>query len=147
MVDWGLSGIITPHTSACGLVDSDFTNDEFRGQYPILMHSILKIRLIHSKLQFLIITKSFIAVYLWICWGALPTFGTPRVYPCPLGWWITTKTPRQIKPQTYDGYSALHTQCIWMGESWVWSVNPECRVLSNRHKFGARPGDFSKLHT
>ena len=32
-------------------------------------------------------------------------------------------------------HSTLKTQCIWMGESWVWSVNPECRVLSIHHKF------------
>ena len=32
-------------------------------------------------------------------------------------------------------HSTLKTQCIWMGESWVWSVNPECRVLNIRHKF------------
>ena len=41
LVDWSLSGI-TRHpliwiASACGLVDSDFTNDEFLGLYPILM--------------------------------------------------------------------------------------------------------------
>ena len=51
-------------------------------------------------------------------------------------------------PQTYDGYSALHTQCIWMGESWVWSVNPECRVLTSCPKFGAWPktyDDYSAL--
>ena len=32
-------------------------------------------------------------------------------------------------------HSTLKTQCIWMGESWVWSENPECRVLRNYHKF------------
>ena len=32
-------------------------------------------------------------------------------------------------------HSTLKTQCIWMGESWVWSVNPECRVLSIHHKY------------
>ena len=32
-------------------------------------------------------------------------------------------------------HSTLKTQCIWMGESWVWSVNPECRILSIHHKF------------
>ena len=32
-------------------------------------------------------------------------------------------------------HSTLKTQCIWLGESWVWSVNPECRVLSIHHKF------------
>ena len=35
-------------------------------------------------------------------------------------------------------HSTLKTQCIWMGESWVWSVNPECRVLSIHHKFWAQ---------
>ena len=51
--------------------------------------------------------------------------------------WRILSTPHSIKPrpQTYDGYSALHTQCIWMGESWVWSVNPECKVLNIHHKF------------
>ena len=32
-------------------------------------------------------------------------------------------------------HSTLKTQCIWMEESWVWSVNPECIVLSIHHKF------------
>ena len=35
-------------------------------------------------------------------------------------------------------HSTLKTQCIWMGESRVWSVNPECRVLSIHHKFWAQ---------
>ena len=35
-------------------------------------------------------------------------------------------------------HSTLKTQCIWIGESWVWSVNPECRVLSIHHKFWVR---------
>ena len=35
-------------------------------------------------------------------------------------------------------HSTLKTQCIRMGESWVWSVNPECRVLSIHHKFWAQ---------
>ena len=35
---------------------------------------------------------------------------------------------------TNTQHSTLKTQRIWMGESWVWSVNPECRVLSIHHK-------------
>ena len=64
-------------------------------------------------------------------------------------------TPRVLtRPQTYDGYSALHTQhsmCLNV-ESWVWkdsrsmlwvphsnTLSVECGVLSIRHKFGGRP--------
>ena len=34
LVDWRLSGILTSKL-ACGLVASDFINDEFLGHYPI----------------------------------------------------------------------------------------------------------------
>ena len=43
LIDWSLSGIMTSYSSsvnliasACGLVNSDFTNNEFLGYYPIL---------------------------------------------------------------------------------------------------------------
>ena len=56
--------------------------------------------------------------------------------------------------QTYDGYSALHTPCIWLGiperrmwilphfkiphlNTWIWCWSLKCRVLINRHKFRA----------
>ena len=62
--------------------------------------------------------------------------------------------PWQIRPQTYDGYSALHTLCIWLGiperrmwilphfkiphsNTWIWCWSLKCRVLINRHKFRA----------
>ena len=46
--------------------------------------------------------------------------------------WKASTGPRLM---TDTQHSTLKTQCIWMGESWVWSVNPECRVLSIHHKF------------
>ena len=50
---------------------------------------------------------------------------------------ISSRQPFELWPRTYDGYSALHTQnsMYLNGESWVWRVNPECRVLSIHHKF------------
>ena len=47
-----------------------------------------------------------------------------------------------VRPQTNDGYSALHTQnaIIFMYlnlEFWVWSVNPDWSSLIYRHKVGA----------
>ena len=64
---------------------------------------------------------------------------------------LTQVGPEEIRPQTYDGYSVLHTQQskYLNGEpstlkiphsgtcSCVWSF--KCGVLSNRHKFWARP--------
>ena len=53
-------------------------------------------------------------------------------------WWVNNEHiwvlsgPRLM---TDTQHSTLKSQCIWMGESWVWSVNPECRVLSIHHKF------------
>ena len=50
---------------------------------------------------------------------------------------ISSRQPFELWPRTYDGYSALHTQnsMYLNGESWVWRVNPECRVLSIHHTF------------
>ena len=62
--------------------------------------------------------------------------------------------PHLSWPQTYDGYSALHTPCIWLGipecrmwilphfkishsNTWSWCWSFKCRVLRNCHKFRA----------
>ena len=56
--------------------------------------------------------------------------------------WIGNPGPRlMIDTQ----HSTLKTQCILMGESWVWSVNPECRVLSMHHEFGGLAPNVRRL--
>ena len=107
---------------------SFFTNFEMEhcvstGRSKILGSSFaLSLAMVEHKLRLSVGEFSWIFCVVYMLWGR------------------ENQVPR---PQTYDGYSALHTQhsilsSVYLnGESWVWSVNPDCRVPSNHHKFGA----------